>query len=75
MVVASVAASMKDSGSGGVHVDEQLTGAGCAYVQDPPVQVKTCPGHGANVLDIALVLRHIGTIHHDVVCNLLSECF
>jgi hypothetical protein len=67
MVVASVTAGAKDSGSGGVCTNERLTGSGSTSAQYPPVQVKTYPGHGANVLDIVLVSRHAGTIDRD--CN------
>jgi hypothetical protein len=73
-MVASVAAGTKDSVSGGVYADEQLTGAGSASTQDPPVQFETCPSRGANVMDIVLVLRRTGTIDHDAFCGLPSEC-
>jgi hypothetical protein len=74
MVVASVTAGTKDSRGGGVRTDNQLASAGSASTRDPPVQVKTCPSHGADVLDITLVLRHAGDFDHDVVCGLLSKC-
>jgi hypothetical protein len=74
MVVASIVAGVKDFGSGGVHADEQLTYAGSTSARDPPVQVKASHDHGANVLDIVLVLRHAETIDYDVVYGLLMEC-
>jgi hypothetical protein len=73
IVVASVAIGMKDSGGGGVHADERLTGAGSASAQDRLVQVKACHGRRADVLDIALVSRCAGIVDHDVVYGLLSE--
>jgi hypothetical protein len=73
-VVASVTAGVKDSGSGGVHVDEPLTSAGFVSVQDPLVQVEACHGRGANVLDIVLVSRRARTVDRDAVYDLLSEC-
>jgi hypothetical protein len=73
-VVASIAVGTKDSGGGGVHADERLTGAGSASAQDHLVQVEACHGRRADVLDIALVSRHAGIVDHDVVYGLLSEC-
>jgi hypothetical protein len=74
MVVASVATSVKDFGSGGVRADEQLTSAGSASTQDPLVQDEASLGRGANVLDNALVPRRAGTIDHDAIYGLLTEC-
>jgi hypothetical protein len=73
-MVASVAAGTKDSRSGGVRANEQLTDAGSTSTQDPLVQVEASHGEGANVLDIALVSRQAGTIDRDAVCDLLTKC-
>jgi hypothetical protein len=74
MVVALAAAGTQDSGGGGVHTNNWLIGVGSASVQDRPVQVKTCPGRRADVLEIMLVSRCAGTIDRTTVCGLLSEC-
>jgi hypothetical protein len=73
-VVASATPGTKDSARGVVHTYEQLTHAGSASAQNPPIQVEASPARGANALDIMLLSRRVGTLNHDNVCGLLSEC-
>jgi hypothetical protein len=42
--------------------------------REPPTDSKSATPRDTGVLDIALVLGHMGTVNYDVVCGLLVEC-
>jgi hypothetical protein len=71
-VLASANSGMKDSGHGGVYVDEQVTGGGSASAQDPPVEVETTLTRSITVSNVALVLHCTGAIERDAICGLLT---
>jgi hypothetical protein len=73
-MAAPVDTGVKDSGHGGVHVDEQVTGVGSTSARDPPDQAETTDTRDASVCDIALMSGRTRAIHHDGVYSLLTEC-
>jgi hypothetical protein len=74
LVVASAEVGTKDSGRGGVDVDEEVTSVGSISTRDPPVEVETTYTREASVLDVALVLGCTRVVDRETVCGLLTEC-
>jgi hypothetical protein len=72
LVVASAEVGTKDSGRGGVDVDEEVTSVGSISTRDPPVEVETTYTREASVLDVALVLGCTRVVDCETVCSLLT---
>jgi hypothetical protein len=68
MIAALSASAAKDLGVEDVHTTESPSS------REPPIEIEAALTRETSMLDIALALGRRGTINHDAVCGLLTEC-